>query len=251
MPRNKASRLRLAQEPEPEPEQRPVSVSWSQDESTEAGTSRPSRRAAGDDVSSEEEEIEEEQLSEAAQLEAQLHAIYRRADRNGDGSLKRAELVLRVRKDEELAELLDLPEAGHAQRKAIDGLFAGMDSSGDGEIDEDEFVQYFVQKAAAAKAAARAEERAAEGAAAEELMSMHERIERIYEVHAPAKLPQIEELLGEWEGDEDVLYENIKQKYEIADDFFAETESEAEEESEEEPEDERVSSGSSTTSGPV
>ena len=67
MPRNKASRLRLAQpEPEPEPEQ----------ESGESGESD-----SGSDA---------ESVGSAEAYEAQLHELFQRADRNGDGSLKRA-----------------------------------------------------------------------------------------------------------------------------------------------------------------
>ena len=40
----------------------------------------------------------------------QLRAIFRRADRNSDGSLSRAELIIRLRKDAELAALLTLPQ---------------------------------------------------------------------------------------------------------------------------------------------
>ena len=53
------------------------------------------------------------------------------------------ELVLRLRKDEELTELLGLPlEAGHAQRKALDALFAGMDASGDGEAEHQQACEW-------------------------------------------------------------------------------------------------------------
>jgi hypothetical protein len=132
------------------------------------------------------------------------------------------ELVLRLRKDEELTELLGLPlEAGHAQRKALDALFAGMDASGDGEIDEEEFVQYFARKAAEAAAAEAAKAAAAAAVEAEEALPINERIERIYEVHNPRKIDQVDALLAEWEGEEDVLYKNIKEKYGVPDDFFA------------------------------
>jgi hypothetical protein len=61
MPRNKASRLR---QPEPEPEPEP---------DVESGS--------GSDAGS---------IGSAGAYEAQLHAVFQRADRNGDGSLKRA-----------------------------------------------------------------------------------------------------------------------------------------------------------------
>ena len=154
------------------------------------------------------------------------------------------ELILHVRKDEDLATLLKLPlAAGHAQRKALDALFAGMDASGDGEIDEDEFVRYFADKAVA-EAAQKAAVLAAEAAAAaEEALSIHERIVRIYKVHNPPKVEQIDALLAEWEGEEEVLYKNIKEKYAVPDDFFApETPASAQGSSDEESESEDAES---------
>ena len=73
MPRNQASRLRLTQpEPEPEPEPEPRPRKWSR----QSGDSGASSDAGS--------------VGSAEAYEAQLHAIFQRADRNGDGSLKRA-----------------------------------------------------------------------------------------------------------------------------------------------------------------
>ena len=52
--------------------------------------------------------------------ESQLRAIFARADGNGDGRLTRAELIKRLRKDDELATLLNLPRrVGDEQRVKI------------------------------------------------------------------------------------------------------------------------------------
>ena len=79
--------------------------------------------------------------------EGQLRAIFARVDRNSDGRLSRAELILRLRKDGELASLLGLPQqVGDEQRAAFEAVFQSMDSDSDKEVDADEFVAFFAQQ---------------------------------------------------------------------------------------------------------
>jgi hypothetical protein len=76
--------------------------------------------------------------------EDRLREIFKRADKNSDGELSRAELILRLRKDEELAELLQLPQkVGDAALSAFEMVFQSMDSDEDKHITEMEFVAYF------------------------------------------------------------------------------------------------------------
>ena len=82
MPRNKASRLRLA-EPEPEPEPEPRD-DWSDGSHPDWGSEHGSESESGSAAS----------LGSAEAYAAQLHEIFQRADRNGDGSLKRAGTTL-------------------------------------------------------------------------------------------------------------------------------------------------------------
>ena len=57
-----------------------------------------------------------------------LREIFSRADRNNDGTLTRAELILRLRSDTELAELLQLPaRVGDGDRDAFESVFQSMD----------------------------------------------------------------------------------------------------------------------------
>jgi Ca2+-binding EF-hand superfamily protein len=79
--------------------------------------------------------------------EAELRQVFACVDVNGDGSLSRAELIMRLRKDPDLAALLDLPvRVGEAERAAFEAVFRGMDENGDNEIDADEFVQFFARR---------------------------------------------------------------------------------------------------------
>ena len=56
-------------------------------------------------------ETEPELSSRPASVEESvLREVFKRIDRNGDGALTRAEIILRLRKDEELASLLQLPQ---------------------------------------------------------------------------------------------------------------------------------------------
>jgi Ca2+-binding EF-hand superfamily protein len=79
--------------------------------------------------------------------EAELRQVFACVDVNGDGALSRAELIMRLRKDPDLAELLGLPvRIGAAERSAFEAVFRSMDRDHDTEIDADEFVQFFAQR---------------------------------------------------------------------------------------------------------
>ena len=74
---------------------------------------------------------------------AQLREIFARADRDGDGRLTRAELILRLRKDKELAELLNLPaKVGDGERDAFEAVFQGMDTDNSRGVSAEEFVGF-------------------------------------------------------------------------------------------------------------
>ena len=80
---------------------------------------------------------------------SQLHEIFARADRDGDGRLTRAELILWLRKDEELRELLKLPaHVGDGERDMFEVVFQGMDVDADGCVTAEEFVRYLGKPAA-------------------------------------------------------------------------------------------------------
>eukprot|EP01043_Picozoa_sp_COSAG02_P025914 COSAG02_NODE_1475_length_12422_cov_20.622170_5_plen_1358_part_00 len=79
--------------------------------------------------------------------EAELRAVFACVDVNGDGALSRAELIMSLRKDPDLAELLGLPvRVGAAERSAFEAVFRSMDGDNDNAIDADEFVQFFAQR---------------------------------------------------------------------------------------------------------
>ena len=83
--------------------------------------------------------------------EAQLRQIFARIDRNGASTVSRADVILRLRKDAELAELLQLPgKVGEQDREAFEALFQGMDTNRDNQVDADEFVAFFAHLGAAA-----------------------------------------------------------------------------------------------------
>ena len=91
---------------------------------------------------------------------AKASAAFRKMDNNGDGSLSRAEVILAVKKDAEVRELLGLGD--HAQIRQEDGsrdafevVFQSLDANSDKVIDEAEFVKFFgpaVDETAAAAA---------------------------------------------------------------------------------------------------
>ena len=76
--------------------------------------------------------------------EAELRQVFACVDVNSDGKLSRAELILRLRKDADLAALLDLPvRVGEAERAAFEAVFQEMDENDDQEITANEFVRCF------------------------------------------------------------------------------------------------------------
>ena len=76
--------------------------------------------------------------------EAELRQVFACVDVNSDGKLSRAELILRLRKDADLAALLDLPvRVGEAERAAFEAVFQEMDENDDQEITDNEFVRFF------------------------------------------------------------------------------------------------------------
>ncbi len=74
---------------------------------------------------------------------ARLRQIFGRADRDGNGSLTRAELILRLRQDAELADILQLPQkVGDESRDAFEDVFQHMDRDDDHEVTVEDFVGY-------------------------------------------------------------------------------------------------------------
>ena len=173
-------------------------------------------------------------------MEQSLREVFARADKNSDGSLTRAELILRLRKDFELATLLKLPaKVGDDDRGAFEEVFQGMDVDESSAIDVAEFVRYF-SKVAATAAAGEVSEIATQGSLLEltntgadilqpegapqpepeqtkHYLDIKRQIEETYKVHNKRKLVDVEKLLVEWQGDETALLASIKQKY--ADDW--------------------------------
>ena len=80
----------------------------------------------------------------AASDRRRLQECFRRADRNGDGAVSRAELILQLRSDAQLSHLLHLPQhVGDSERVAFERIFQGMDKNDDRQISEQEFLGYF------------------------------------------------------------------------------------------------------------
>ena len=79
----------------------------------------------------------------SAATSSQLRQIFQNVDQNRDGSVSRAEVILRLRKDKELAILLDLPTNIHDDDlDPFEQVFQSMDAYASGNIDADEFVRY-------------------------------------------------------------------------------------------------------------
>jgi Ca2+-binding EF-hand superfamily protein len=77
-------------------------------------------------------------------VSSRLRAIFARADRNGDGQLTRAELILRLRDDTELAQMLRLPASvGDGERGAFEAVFQAMDVDESKGVSAEEFDLYF------------------------------------------------------------------------------------------------------------
>ena len=65
-------------------------------------------------------------------------------DKNHDGHLTRAEIILGCRKNPDLAKLMGLPEhVGDQQRDVFEKIFQSMDEDDDREITLEEFMHYF------------------------------------------------------------------------------------------------------------
>jgi Ca2+-binding EF-hand superfamily protein len=72
-----------------------------------------------------------------------LRQIFDRADRNGDGKLSRAELILRLRRDVDLADLLNLPaRISDEDRGTFERVFQTMDTDDSRGVDVEEFVAH-------------------------------------------------------------------------------------------------------------
>lgn len=70
--------------------------------------------------------------------------LFARADRNGDGRLTRAELILQLREDQELAKALHLPRrVGDGERDAFEAVFQRIDQDDDRSITAEEFAASF------------------------------------------------------------------------------------------------------------
>lgn len=82
--------------------------------------------------------------SSSLEVCAQLGEIFARVDRDSSGQLNRAELILRLRKDEELRQLLHMPaKVGDTDREEFEKIFQGMDTDDDRSVSREEFEQYF------------------------------------------------------------------------------------------------------------
>ena len=87
--------------------------------------------------------------------ERELRQIFERADRNSDGKLTRAELILRLKKDAQLADLLHLPtRVGDGDRDAFERVFQGMDADDSRGVDVEEFVTHLSKVVSLGSAAA-------------------------------------------------------------------------------------------------
>ena len=87
-------------------------------------------------------------------MEQSLHEIFVVADKNGNGSLSRAELILRLRKDSELAALLKLPASGmDGERGAFEQVFHRMmdNMDTDSSVSAKEFVRHLSSEVAVAE----------------------------------------------------------------------------------------------------
>ena len=87
-------------------------------------------------------QAEKEELSQAF-----LEELFSRVDRNGDGSISRAELIKTARADAQVRELLQLPEhIREEQRAALEEVFQGMDVDDSRGVDLAEFVAFMRQR---------------------------------------------------------------------------------------------------------
>jgi Ca2+-binding EF-hand superfamily protein len=105
--------------------------------------------------------------------EDRLRDIFARADRNGDGNLTRSELILRLRKDTELAALLQLPQrVGDDERDVFEAVFQGMDQDDDRAITSEEFVAFFMSFKSEFERAATPDSRPSTAATSSDLLAL-------------------------------------------------------------------------------
>ena len=85
-----------------------------------------------------------------------LRKAFEQIDRNGDGKLSRTEIIKRIRKDEELAEMLGMAKGKvtEAQRAQFEAVFQALDVDSDDSVSADEFVHFWMQRMGTAAAAA-------------------------------------------------------------------------------------------------
>lgn len=122
--------------------------------------------------------------------EDRLREIFARADRNGDGALSRSELILRLRKDEELAELLQLPQrVGDDERDVFEAVFQGMDTDDDKSITSAEFVAYFSSYKSEFERAGTPDSRPSTAATSSEVLALTDGTDALAITDQPVVLP--------------------------------------------------------------
>lgn len=109
-----------------------------------------------------------------------LREMFARADRNGDGKLSRSELILRLRKDTELALLLQLPQrVSDDERDVFEAVFQGMDQDDDRAITSEEFVAYFMSFKSEFERAGTPDSRPSTAATTSELLALTDGVENV------------------------------------------------------------------------
>eukprot|EP01046_Picozoa_sp_COSAG06_P036947 COSAG06_NODE_4124_length_4547_cov_1.723696_5_plen_669_part_00 len=122
--------------------------------------------------------------------EDRLREIFARADRDGDGALSRSELILRLRKDEELAELLQLPQrVGDDERDVFEAVFQGMDTDDDKSITSAEFVAYFSSYKSEFERAGTPDSRPSTAATSSEMLALTDGTDALAITDQPVVLP--------------------------------------------------------------
>lgn len=81
--------------------------------------------------------------------EVRLREIFERCDLNKDGSISKIDLIKALRKDEEIADLFELPQQIRQEdgsRDAMERIFQAIDKDDDREINWEEFRKFFVHR---------------------------------------------------------------------------------------------------------
>ena len=74
----------------------------------------------------------------------ELADTFDKIDRNHDGHLTRAEMILTCKKNPEIAGILNIPQRmGDADRCQFEKVFQAMDANDDREVSKEEFIAYF------------------------------------------------------------------------------------------------------------